>query len=130
MKLNIPHEKRIEINASLQKINKGIYTSDSYTNYYFTYREIQKREGLADQFIFTPGEVEHQLLKEVKVQGEKLGCKFVTLLCDSALVEAIDQGKVLYIYYFTNSKPSTAIPDELIEKKHHPKIYGKTFQID
>lgn len=122
MILNIPQENLDQIMDSLKKINKAIYSPDSVTNYYFTVKEIEKREAKFDQFVLAPGEIDHQIAEELKEKGKELGYKFVTILRDKALKESVAHGKIVYLYYFSNSRYSTGIPDELIKEEHQSEI--------
>lgn len=118
-----PQEQIDQIMASLKKTNQAIYSTDAFTSYYFIVREIEKRESQFDQFVLVPGEVDNQLLEELKVKGKELGYKFVTILRDKDLKESVAHGKIVYLYYFSKSRYSTGIPDELIKEEHQSEIF-------
>ncbi|MBU5245188.1 hypothetical protein KQI37_05695 [Bacillus halotolerans] len=128
MKLNLPQETINEILDLLKKRDAAEYKTEALSKYYFTYREIEKGVNILDQKLKVL-EIESQFTKELKIQGKSMGFKLGAIMRDKDTAPSIEQGKLLYIYFFTNHKYDLSIPEDLINEEHHHEVELRGFVI-
>lgn len=130
MRLNLPENKVAEIIASLEKRNAAVYSVNEWNSYYFTYAEINKVENFVEQFVIGVHKAETKLIEELKVKGKSMGYKMVVLVRDQDLKPHIANGKILYMYYFTNEKLNTVISEDIIKEEDQLELERKVTIIE
>lgn len=123
MKINLPQSKIDEILQSLKGRNTVIHTVDESISYYFTYVEVEQADNFFDQFIIKVQEAQAKLIEELKVTGKEMGKKIVVLMRDQDLKPSIANGKILYMYYFTNNKFGTVISEDIVKEEHQSELF-------
>jgi predicted transcriptional regulator len=121
MKLNLPQSKIEEILERLDKENKA-YCKVEGRDYYFTYRTVSKRDTVFDQFILEAQKVESELMEELKEFARELNKTFVVACRDKDLVSSIKSGRILYMYFFANSKYYTTLDDDIIKEEDQHEV--------
>ncbi|MCA1066050.1 hypothetical protein QTG56_25835 (plasmid) [Rossellomorea sp. AcN35-11] len=121
MKLNLPQSKIDEILERLDKENKA-HCKVEGRDYYFTYRTVSKKKTIFDQYILEVQKVESELMEELKEFAKGLNQTFVVACRDKDLVSSIKSGKILYMYFFANSKYYTGLDDEIIKEEDRHEV--------
>ena len=122
LNLKIPQTEINEILESLKTRETAVYNFDEWNSFYFTFASVRKVENFFDQYINMVQEVEGDLIEKLRIKGKEFNKKFLVLVRDRDISPSIKKGEILYMYYYTNDKFNTAIPEEIIRDEDRSEV--------